>query len=155
MPGRATSPAIARERQCRKCGADEWRRNNQGKFYCNPCALRRSGQWRASNKARTLWQSAKQRAKKSGLAFTITENDVRGVWPVNGLCPVLGITLARVPGKGGIYASSPTLDRIDNTRGYEPGNIAVISGRANTIKSTGTAQEHEAIARWMWLHHLT
>ena len=37
--------------------------------------------------------------------------------------------------------SSPSLDRIDNTKGYVPGNLQVISYRANQLKSDGTLEE--------------
>lgn len=35
--------------------------------------------------------------------------------------------------------------------GYVPGNVEVISFRANRIKNNGTADEHERIAQWMRL----
>jgi hypothetical protein len=62
-------------------------------------------------------------------------------------CPVLGIELkiSDVPHDD----SLPTVDRIDETRPYEKGNIAVMSWRANIIKSFGTAAEHRKIADWM------
>jgi hypothetical protein len=44
---------------------------------------------------------------------------------------------------------SPSLDRIDIGKGYEPGNIAVISHRANQLKSDGTLEEHKKLVRWM------
>lgn len=46
-------------------------------------------------------------------------------------CPVLGIPLT-IGGKRS--PSSPSLDRIDPALGYVPGNIRVISDRANRLK---------------------
>jgi len=45
--------------------------------------------------------------------------------------------------------NSPSLDRIDNSKGYVPGNIAVISMRANMIKNNATLAELKAIVAYM------
>src|SRR3546814_14524029 len=42
-----------------------------------------------------------------------------------------------------------SLDRIDNTKGYVRGNVAVMSYKANRLQNEGTAEEHEIIAAWM------
>ena len=62
-------------------------------------------------------------------------------------CPILGIELSfsLPPNSAGL----PTVDRIDSSRPYEIGNIAIISWRANIIKNMGTAEEHRRIAEWM------
>lgn len=89
---------------------------------------------------------ARRRAKDLGLAFTITAVDI----PLPEKCPILGIPLRIIPG-GGRYRcdNSASLDRIDPRMGYVPGNVCIISWRANRIKNNGTAWEHEAIASYM------
>ncbi len=62
-------------------------------------------------------------------------------------CPILGIRL-QISGIRGL-AGSPTLDRLVPRKGYVRRNVAVISHKANRIKSDGTAAEHAAIAKWM------
>jgi len=86
--------------------------------------------------------AAKGRARKAGLAFNLEESDIT----VPKVCPILGILLAVEPGRTG---NTPSLDRMDNAKGYVKGNIAVISDRANSLKRDGTAEEHEKIAAWM------
>jgi hypothetical protein len=100
--------------------------------------------WRANNLPRILWNSARHRAKRFGHLFAIKPTDI----VVPEFCPVFGTLLERARwGKPG--PNSPTLDRIDNAKGYVPGNIAVISKYANDLKSCGTAWEHYRIAQWM------
>lgn len=73
-------------------------------------------------------------AKKRGHEFDITYKDILSL--VTNVCPVLGIRLDYSLGshKKKILPSSPSVDRIDNTKGYVKGNIIIVSQRANKIK---------------------
>jgi hypothetical protein len=86
---------------------------------------------------------AKHRATRAGVPFTITEADV--VVPTH--CPALGIPLA--PNAGIAGPNSPSLDRINPRKGYVPGNVVVISMKANRIKSDASADEILAVGRWL------
>lgn len=59
-------------------------------------------------------------------------------------CPILGIEL----NYSASYRSddSHSFDRIDSSKGYVKGNVAIMSWRANRIKNDGTAEEHQRIA---------
>jgi hypothetical protein len=92
---------------------------------------------RVANLEVYMWRGAKHRAKAKNIPFTITPNDI--VIPPT--CPVLGIPLQRGCGKSGPTPNSPSLDRIVPTRGYVPGNVVVVSHRANTIKNDATPDE--------------
>jgi len=96
--------------------------------------------WKARDIVRYLLTRARARCKKSGLAFEITADDVA----LPEACPLLGLRLER--GVGEVRPNSPSLDRIDSSKGYVPGNVWIISRRANTIKSDATVAELEAIA---------
>lgn len=98
---------------------------------------------RHKNMNKFLYYAAKERAKKKNLEFIITFSDVI----VPDICPVLGIQI--ICGSSRQNDNSPTLDRIDSSKGYIPGNVAVISWRANNIKRDGTAEEHIAIAKYI------
>ena len=91
-----------------------------------------------------LHQSAKDRSARKGIEFSITVEDVI----VPKYCPVLGIELKVSKCRGGLD-NSPSLDRVDSSKGYILGNVVVMSDRANTIKNNGTAEEHEKIAKFM------
>lgn len=110
--------------------------------------------WQRANPFRFWLLSLRARAAKAGRACTVTEDDLRAAWPRDGKCPALGVPLA-LPGadrgtsRQGPRPDSATVDRIDNSRGYEPGNIAIISWHANRIKSAATASEIQAVAAWL------
>jgi hypothetical protein len=89
--------------------------------------------WKQS-RLKSLLQQAKWRAKTLGRDFDLTEDDLE----IPEVCPVLGLPM-----------SSPSLDRVDNSKGYVRGNIKVISKRANLLKRDAEAWELEAIARYM------
>lgn len=88
-----------------------------------------------SDPRRDLVRWARRRAQERGIEFSIDAEDVY----IPRYCPVLGIPL--VPGKGRHTDSSPSLDRIDPSKGYVPGNVMVLSMRANRIKSDATLEE--------------
>jgi hypothetical protein len=92
-----------------------------------------------------MFYSAMTRAKARGIPFSITIGDV----VVPDRCPVLGIEIAPNPEGLKMWDHSPTLDKIIPGLGYVPGNIAVISWRANRIKGQGTLEEIEAIVRYI------
>lgn len=53
-------------------------------------------------------------------------------------CPVLGLPLTVGAARS---ASSPSLDRINPTEGYRPGNVRVISDQANRLKSNRSLEQ--------------
>lgn len=90
-----------------------------------------------------MFNKAKSRAKKKGLSFTIKIEDIA----IPEYCPVFGLKLEQNPKLFG--DNSPSLDRIDNLRGYEPDNIQVISFKANAAKKNLTVSEIEQLLIFM------
>lgn len=90
--------------------------------------------------------SAKRRARKVGVPFSLRCEDI----PNPTVCPVLGISLDWTSTR--VSAASPTLDRLIPSVGYVPGNVHIISHRANTVKSDATAAELFAVAAWVKSH---
>ena len=88
-----------------------------------------------------LWYKSRKRAQASGIPFAIEPDDIK----MRTYCPYLDIKLEFNQGQH--QASSYTLDRIDNTKGYVPGNIEVISFKANQMKSNASSRELLFFAR--------
>ena len=89
----------------------------------------------------------KQRAKEKGLEFNLDISDI--LIPTH--CPYLGIEL-KVIGKQ-LTDNSPSLDRIDNTKGYIKGNVEIISQLANRCKSDLSIDQLRSFAKEIERRH--
>ena len=90
-----------------------------------------------------MLRGTKSRAKAKNLDFNITKSDIH----LPNKCPILGIELHI--GKGKSTPNSPTIDRIDSSKGYIKGNVQIISHRANTMKSDATLDEIRLLCTYM------
>ena len=84
-----------------------------------------------------IWQRAHKRATTRSLTFAISVQSIT----IPDTCPALGIPII-VGGKRS--SNSPSLDRIIPAAGYVPGNIRVISDKANRLKGDQTLAQLEA-----------
>ena len=106
-------------------------------------------QWRSDNPRDNLVILARARAKKGGYPCTITVADLE--WPTH--CPIFGIELdynATPTGqrKHAKRDAFPTLDKRDPFLGYTPGNVFVISYKANRLKQDATIGQLRALLRY-------
>lgn len=102
---------------------------------------KRFNAWKATKDAAYwLWRQASRRARERKLPFTVTVDDVHAVFGKH--CPIFA-----TPWGSGLLG--PSLDRFIPSRGYVPGNIVVISCRANTMKLDATVEEVERLVHWM------
>ena len=86
------------------------------------------------------WISMAIKAKKrKHLSFNITSEYIKSIWPKDNKCPALGIELKQ--GVKKVIDSSPTLDRIDNSKGYIKGNVQLVCNLANRIMTSATADQ--------------
>ena len=110
-----------------------------------------------------VWFSSKKaRVKYNGnTEFTIEPTDIpgvkvrrymgRGKWAYEiteypKVCPVFGIDLDW--GMNGNQPDSPSLDRIDPTKGYIPGNVMMMSTLANRMKQNATFEQLKQFSRY-------
>lgn len=112
-------------REYRKRNPEQIKVNNKNQYY--------------KNCIKTLFRNAKSRAKIQGHEFNITIDDL----DLPEKCPILEIPLDGYISKN--RNNNPSIDRIDNTKGYIKGNVCIISFKANRMKSDLTIEELEKI----------
>tara|TARA_Y100001973_G_C5160678_1_gene313347 strand:- start:719 stop:1231 length:513 start_codon:yes stop_codon:yes gene_type:complete len=83
--------------------------------------------------------SLRGRAKEKNLDFNLDKEFLKIIFPKDNKCPALKIKF-KTGNEGGRY-NSPSVDRIDNSKGYVKGNIIWVSNLANMIMSSGTPQQ--------------
>lgn len=92
----------------------------------------------------SLLRQARTRAKQKHLAFSLKPSDIL----IPAFCPILGIPIyPSTTGQPG--PNSPSLDRLDNTLGYTPSNVKVISFKANTLKREMSLDDLYRIIRYI------
>jgi hypothetical protein len=94
-----------------------------------------------------LVNASKQRAKLKNREHTITVEDIKGLYPVDGKCPVFGFDLEF--NDVGFRETSPSIDRIDSSRGYTKDNIQIISWKANRLKAYATVEDLEILVAFL------
>lgn len=83
-----------------------------------------------------LLKDARYRAKKKNLEFNLSYDDIQ----IPDLCPVF-----QTPLQVGGRLDAPSLDRIDNSKGYTKENVIIVSFRANQFKNSATIEELKQI----------
>jgi len=94
---------------------------------------------RGENPEWRLWKSAKGSSKRRGILFDICIEDV----VIPDICPVLRVPMQR------FTQYTPSIDRIDTSKGYTKDNIQVISKKANIMKYNASREELLLFAQWV------
>lgn len=136
-------------RVCPKCG--KTKSINQYTYYkghggdnyrsCHACEkkLWAPVQWN-SDPRQVLWLRSKENAHTQGIAHTITPDEI----PLPNTCRYFGWELdyRDTASKRRRWShQTASIDRIDSSKGYIPGNIQVISLLANRMKQDATIEE--------------
>jgi len=141
------------QKQCSCCGLlkplssfykDNARNGTQR--YCKKCSVNLRAARDKDNPMQKqtcrMFNGARSRAKQKNIPFNLDLDFLRSI--VVSHCPILGMELAwstnRLNGNTTL-PNSPSLDRIDPTKGYVKGNVWIISHKANCIKSNASHEE--------------
>ena len=105
----------------------------------NPDKVKKALQkYRDSNKERRLYWNIKSRALKRNIEFDLDITDII----IPDVCPYLQVPLIHKDKN-----FTPSIDRIDNTKGYIKGNIEVISLLANKMKNIATIEQLKVFSK--------
>lgn len=133
-----------RSAKCKVCHAKEC-----AEYYRkNPDRMKQNAyKWNNKNFKRKIINSTRNSARKRGLEFNLTEDDLE----IPKKCPILGTPLVQEIQTRGKDADChiPSIDRIDPNKGYTKDNIAVISLAANRKKQDLTLDEIEKIRKYV------
>lgn len=117
-----------------------WKANNQGRIKAKHAI------WCKDNWHQLKFLYLRSAAKQRGHEFDLSPEDLN--YPE--YCPALGIKLNYDPkpkgSKAGPVKNSPSVDRIDSSKGYIKGNVVVVSQLANSIKSSATPEQIMQVA---------
>ncbi len=139
MPKNYSEEAILKRRSYTR----KWQQNNP------EMVLQRKRDWLKNpiNRIKHCLYGAKARAKNKNIEFNVCIDDLL---PLPTHCPILGIELNYEGTQGkGFFNDSPSIDRIDSTKGYIKGNVMIISWRANRIKADSTVEELRKLLTYM------
>jgi hypothetical protein len=164
------------KKTCSRCKEEkllsEFSLNNSAKdrlqYKCRACDLKYQTQRREDNKdehleysrkyqrnrrldfeyrLQMLINASKQRARLNDREHDINVEDIKAIYPADGCCPIFGLKLEF--NGAGFRDSSPSIDRIDSTKGYTRDNIQVISWKANRIKGAASLQDLEMLVAYL------
>jgi len=99
--------------------------------------------YREKNREMRLLYGVRCNARRRGIEFSLCREDI----VIPNKCPVLGIDLDW--SAGAFSPPYPTIDRINNAKGYIRGNVAIISWQANRLKGDASIEDLEAILVYM------
>ena len=120
---------------------DKWSQNKTGyriigkRNECRDCSNNRRKQSYERDWRKGILMNVKQRVRLLKIPFNLTLEDII----IPEYCPILNVKLQRGTKKD--YRYSPTVDRLDNNKGYIKGNIRIISKQAKKMKNNPTKEE--------------
>ena len=127
-----------------------WRQKNKEKISAQRQARREQHKGIIDYALRSLLAGAKSRAKIKNLPFDLTLEWLEAM--VVSHCPITlqpldwfkeqVVNARHTP-------NSPSIDRVIPELGYVQSNCAIISHRGNTIKNSGTIDEHRRVVQYM------
>lgn len=137
--------------QCKKCGRIKGtkcfskHKGTVSGYDTSRClSCKRSEQsWLNTSIEKRILNRLKARAKSKGIPFTLTLEDI--VLPEK--CPVFD-----KPFIYGDHYWTYSVDRLNPDKGYTKDNIAIISNKANMMKST--ASKEEILKLYLWLKNV-
>jgi len=138
---------LARQKAYREANKEKLAAYDKARYEANKeKVLARYKAYRKANTEKQMFLAARHRAKRNNIPFNLTEDYLKSIYPSDMICPVLGFEMSVGLDENGSMNTSPSLDRIIPEKGYVPGNVVVVSMRANSIKTNATPEEIRKVA---------
>jgi len=113
------------------------------KFHCKSCDYKIIKNKHENDPSYRLYLLSRRRAKKKGIEFNLTKEFVKKLWDKDDkICPILNQKYQFGINKKNL---NPSLDRVDNKKGYIKSNVRFLSFRANSLK--GDVEDIEIFKR--------
>lgn len=148
---------MSQTKNCGGCGQDlplsEFSSNQSHRdglqTQCRSCHRDYVSQWRrAKSIGERLLSYARYRAKTRGWPEpTVTPEYIESRIPLDGLCPVFRVPMLLTLRDNRASHDSASIDAVVPERFYTPGNIAIMSLKANSMKSNATLEECERLCQ--------
>ena len=113
------------------------RARNRRHYSNNPDKFKQKREKENLDTQKRIYTRIKSKSKLNNIPFDLDLGDI----VIPEFCPVLGMKLGLSNQGSGYHTNSPSLDKIDPTKGYTKGNVRIISARANLLKNDATASE--------------
>jgi hypothetical protein len=124
------------------------RHNWQGQYpQCKICESSLMKVKYKQNPIPQMLSNAKIRAKQKGVAFNLTSQYLKKIFPKDNKCPITGLNFQfGYTNKEKVNRNnSPSLDRIIPSKGYIIGNVMIISDLINRMKQDSTYEDIEKL----------
>jgi hypothetical protein len=138
------------ERHCKGCDKikqEAARKRNKKQVLDYSRSYRQRNKESFDYRLKALLNASRQRAKLKGLEHTLTFEELKSIYPPDNKCPVFGTELKF--GDAGFRDNSPSVDKIDPTKGYTLDNVQILSWRANRLKVDASINELEMLLAFM------
>ena len=136
LNGRRKKKSRKKPELCMERGCTRPRRTKNGKRRrCYRCAMKR---WRKNNPMRAAYYALRDRARHRRIEFTISFQEFEQFALISGYLNGVGN-----------HAHSITIDRINNLRGYVPGNLQPLT-RAENARKQALYDERRMKAGYSW-----
>jgi len=131
-------------RECAVCGVKKpltdfplHGRGEYRKRTCTVCSRAKKETYKSSSPEAYLFTRLNNKARK--VEISITKEDLRAMWDAQqGKCAITGMHMTYYPRRmrdsTGLNAS---VDRIDQSKGYEKGNVRLVCYRVNVMRHSG------------------
>ncbi len=144
-PGR--EPLMTDTKNCSRCQKDlpltsfEQHKSGTARNMCRPCKLATDRQQRSTGYrpylANLLSKSRDSSRRRRFTEYEITVDQLADLWELqDGRCAISGVVLTHHNDGTGIKDFNASIDRIDSTLGYVPGNVQLVAYRANVLKQS-------------------